>query len=931
MGSPEGIQKQAENLYGQKKYKEAEKLFDEVVHYREKTLGKDHKRTHFSKDRLAQTLYHQGKYQEAEKMYYQLVQGHERALDKDHEHTLTGKYLLAQTLYRQGKYQEAQRTFQELTDTREKTLGKDHERTLTGKSWLARTLYQQGKYHEARRIFQELADTRERTLGKDHEHTLTGKSWMAQTLYQQGKYQEAQSIFQELANTRERTLGKGHEDTLASNQRLFQTKLAERQESQKAGKPFDKTVYGQEKITGKLAGMLLNENKYREAEEASRREIRARDAFLGKDDRITLDLKLNLAQSLLEQNRHQEAGSILQEVQHVRERTMDKDHKDTSASNQFLLQTKQFEEQYEAEERLRQKIRARDAFLGKDDRITLDLKLNLAQSLLEQNRHQEAGSIFQEVENIRERTLGKNSPADSVSLARSLPLVYGTTAISQKVQSPADSLPLVHGTTAISQEMQSPVDSLPLVHGTTAISQEVQSPADSLPLVHDTTAMWGAGLNTFFLAPTESRKPYNDSEISQISTLLRQTNSAWSRVPRTYIILRTIDCLHHLDELIDLGFSDYWLPVNQSSVPDCLSPKMRSLFLGTQKLILTPSINLEKGAKGHHCHFERGESLPFESRGVLGNGGFGQVDRILSRISFREYARKQVPRKRAFGRLDVAALKSIIGEIEAMKKLKHHHIVEFVGSYTDPKYLSVIMYPVAEQNLFDYLKAAGSANHGEIRTFFGCLATGLQFLHDRQIRHKDIKPRNILVDKGQIYLTDFGLSLDFEDATGSTTVGTVNFMTARYCAPEVALWEPRNTSSDIWSLGVVFLEMIVVLKGRTIDWMDDFLRAHGSHQTFIHSNLTGLEKLLAELKQTVNLSDNVALVWIQQILQKQHKSRPTAASLATSITQPYIHGGPDTIFCGICCLTPGDTDSDTSDDPEAENFLREFSLRTCVQ
>ncbi|KAJ5383095.1 hypothetical protein N7517_001006 [Penicillium concentricum] len=358
---------------------------------------------------------------------------------------------------------------------------------------------------------------------------------------------------------------------------------------------------------------------------------------------------------------------------------------------------------------------------------------------------------------------------------------------------------------------------------------------------------------------------------------------------------------------------------------------MRKLFLDSQKLILTPSMDLEKGAKGHHCHFERGDLLPFESKGLLGTGGFGQVDRILSQISFKEYARKQVLRKLAFGGRGVGALKGMIGEIEAMKKLKHHHIVEFVGSYTDPKYLSVIMHPVAEQDLRHYLGKVGSANHAEMRTFFGCLTTGLRFLHDHQIRHKDIKPGNILVDKGRIFFTDFGLSLDFEDATGSTTVGMVNYSTARYCAPEVALSEPRNTSSDIWSLGVVFLEMIVVLKGRTIKWMDDFLGAHGSYQTYVRSNPTGLEKLLAELKQTANLSDNVALVWIQQTLQEQHKSRPTAARLATSITRPYSHGGPDTVFCGICCLAPDDTHSDTSDDIEAEEFLREFALRTRVR
>jgi serine/threonine protein kinase len=240
--------------------------------------------------------------------------------------------------------------------------------------------------------------------------------------------------------------------------------------------------------------------------------------------------------------------------------------------------------------------------------------------------------------------------------------------------------------------------------------------------------------------------------------------------------------LHLLGTLIDLGFSDNWFPFTKDSVPDCLSPKMRARFLDAQRLVLTKSIDLEKSEGGQHRHFKGDEPLPFESKGTLGAGGFGQVDKVLSLISFREYARKRVPRKTALGGRGIEALKGMIAEIEVMKRLKHHHIVEFVGSYTDPKYLSVIMSPVAEQDLSVYLKTAGSPQYAEIRTFFGCLATGLRFLHDHQIRHKDIKPGNILVDRGNILFTDFGLALDFTDVSGSTTVGMVNGITPRGAA-----------------------------------------------------------------------------------------------------------------------------------------------------
>ncbi|KAJ5383094.1 hypothetical protein N7517_001005 [Penicillium concentricum] len=256
-----------------------------------------------------------------------------------------------------------------------------------GRQARAEKLYSQKKYEEAEKLFDEVVHDRERTLGKDHKRTLTNKSWLAHTLYQLGKYQEAQRIFQEVANARESTLGSGHEDTLASNQWLSNTKWQLRNEPQKADKPFDKTAHGQEKKSGR---------------------IRGRDAFLGKDDELTLGLKLELGQLLLDQNRHQEAGSIFQEVKDVRERAMAKDHEDKAARKQLELRIKLSEElqtklseQQEAEENLRQRIRGRDAFLGKDDKITLGLKLELGQLLLDQNRHQEAGSIFQEVEDVR--------------------------------------------------------------------------------------------------------------------------------------------------------------------------------------------------------------------------------------------------------------------------------------------------------------------------------------------------------------------------------------------------------------------------------------------------------------------------------------------------------------------------------------------------
>ncbi len=560
----------------------------------------------------------------------------------------------------------------------------------------------------------------------------------------------------------------------------------------------------------------------------------------------------------------------------------------------------------EAEQLFRQSLQGREKVLGKEDVDTLDSKYRLALTLCRQQKYPEAVQLYRQSVQGREKVLDTKD-VDTLDSKYWLAI----TLYKQQKYPEAEQL--------LRQSIQEREKVLGTEHKDTIDSklllQELLlaiTPPASVSTTAEKTVL--SRLSDFFVEGKEGRAQYTDLEIGQVSLLLNHLNPQWSKVPRTYIILRTISCLNLLDQFIDHGFSDHWFPVTERSLPYCLRPSHRSEFVGAQDLVITKSMGLEKGEEGQHCYFRRNELLPFEVKGILGSGGFGQVDKVLSSISFKEYARKRVPRNKAFGGQGTEGCKQFVTEIEILKRLKHHHVVEFVGSYTDPRYMGLIMSPVAEMDLSTYLARADTAKHGELRTFFGCLARALEFLHEHNVRHKDIKPSNILVHRGSVLFTDFGLSFDFTDADGSTTVGMVNGMTRRYCAPEVAALEPRNTASDIWSLGVVFLEMIAVLKGKTVDFMYEFFKRHGSRQEFVRTNRAGLLELVAELEEMGNISDNRTLEWVQQMLLTDQQLRQTAAALVASIIAVGKQGDGNGSFCGICCMSLDDDFSDAVDE-----------------
>jgi serine/threonine protein kinase len=222
------------------------------------------------------------------------------------------------------------------------------------------------------------------------------------------------------------------------------------------------------------------------------------------------------------------------------------------------------------------------------------------------------------------------------------------------------------------------------------------------------------------------------------------------------------------------------------------------------------------------------------------------------------------------------------------------------------------MAPVADENLASFLRNFPNVARNEresqrklLWSFFGCLENALAHLHFVfDIRHKDIKPQNILVRRNNILLTDFGMALDWSDTLETTTRGEMR-KTDKYCAPEAAAaYEPRNSKSDIWSLGCVFLEMMTILKGETMSTIEQFFRDNGSQSPFFRSNQEAICDWLTRLKRNANEDSefgNTPLEWIQKMLKQEVKLRPSSRELLDSILASRTNPDQGIKFHGICC------------------------------
>ncbi|XP_074400449.1 serine/threonine-protein kinase PAK 3-like isoform X3 [Zonotrichia albicollis] len=183
----------------------------------------------------------------------------------------------------------------------------------------------------------------------------------------------------------------------------------------------------------------------------------------------------------------------------------------------------------------------------------------------------------------------------------------------------------------------------------------------------------------------------------------------------------------------------------------------------------------------------------------IGSGTFGDVFKALNTATGGEVAIKKIQLQ------GLRKNKLKVNELIVMKVNRNPNLVSCLDSYLVGEELSMVMEYMDGGTLSNVISQTYLSEDEMAAISRECLQ-GLQFLHSNHIIHQDVKSRNILLrTDGSVKLADFGLfaQLSPEQGRRSSVAGAAGWL-----APEVVTGQPCGPKVDIWSLGIVGIEMV---------------------------------------------------------------------------------------------------------------------------
>lgn len=287
-------------------------------------------------------------------------------------------------------------------------------------------------------------------------------------------------------------------------------------------------------------------------------------------------------------------------------------------------------------------------------------------------------------------------------------------------------------------------------------------------------------------------------------------------------------------------------------------------------------LNIVQGGMRQHLEHRtvlQETDLQFEDlvvQRIVGKGGYGVVKLVRHQKSVTRYALKCVERARLKTEKDRNLLRR---EREILIAVDHPFILKMVRSFKDALCVYFLTELVTGGELLDILDQMDTLNRYQTQFYLGSVVVAFEYLHDKCIAYRDLKPENVLLDgDGYVKLIDFGAAkkLDGPMEKSYTLLGTPQFM-----APEMVLSQGYTPAADVWAIGICMHEFMV-----------GYLPFDGKDQISIFKQIVSKNPL----RIPENLDDVDARELMARLLQKSPDARiqPTAGGYRELKGHPFF-------------------------------------------
>jgi serine/threonine protein kinase len=187
-------------------------------------------------------------------------------------------------------------------------------------------------------------------------------------------------------------------------------------------------------------------------------------------------------------------------------------------------------------------------------------------------------------------------------------------------------------------------------------------------------------------------------------------------------------------------------------------------------------------------------------------GGFGSVYKAHQDSIYRDVAIKVIENDQIVKNVDF--IRRFEVEAQIIARLEHPHIVPVYDFWREPNSAFIVMRWLDSGSIRSRFTPNRYLDGKTVGNVISHIGSALQFVHQRGIVHRDIKPDNILVDSGNnFYLTDFGIAIEVQKSA-DVDVEFLRTGTPEYMSPEQILYDTVTYKSDIYAFAILIYEIL---------------------------------------------------------------------------------------------------------------------------